>query len=108
MFHRTTIRGTAQQLERQLNKLARSCALHEIWNMGVTSDPEDIELNLELNRNPQPTDGNMVYVVVSGYSAKIDALENELRQQKKYIATAHRAPLHGDKERAVAIIQKAK
>lgn len=107
-FKRQTIRGTAQALERQLNALSKSGALHEVWNLGVTDNPEDIELNLEINQHPTPNDGNLIYRVISGYTTRIDDFENAMRLQKKYIATAHRKPLHGDKERAVAIIQLAK
>jgi hypothetical protein len=107
-FYRKTIRGTASGLERQLNQLAKAGKLHEVWNLGVTDNPEDIELNLELIKNGTPTAGNLIYIVVSGYTTKIDQLENELREQKKYISTAHRKPLHNDKEKGVAVILKSK
>jgi hypothetical protein len=49
----------------------------------------------------------MQYLVVSAYSMRIDQIENELRQHKKYMSTPLRMPLQGDKERSVALIIKA-
>jgi hypothetical protein len=109
-YYRKTIRGSASALENELNRLLDAGALHEVWNLGVTANPDDIELNLELNRVLSPPAGTstMRYMVVSTYSMRIDAIENDLRNQNKYITTAHRAPLHNDKERSVAIITLAR
>jgi hypothetical protein len=109
-YYRKTIRGSASALETELNRLLDAGALHEVWNLGVTADPEDIELNLELNRVLSPPTGpsTMRYMLLSTSSMRIDAIENDLRNQNKYISTAHRAPLHNDKERSVAVITVAK
>lgn len=106
-FTRERIRGTATALEAELNRLLTQGWLHEVWHLGVTADPEDIEIGVELRKVPTPGD-NMRYEVISGYTAKITAREQELREQFKYMATAFSQPLHGDKERGVAIIQRAK
>lgn len=107
-FTRKTIRGSATALQAELNRLSDIGLLHEVWNLGTTADPEDIELNLELRKVASPSAGNFTYMVVSAYSARIDAIENELREQKKYLSTEHRMPLQGDKQRSVAIITRAK
>lgn len=109
-YTRKTIRGTASALENELNRLLLAGALHEVWNLGVTADPDDIELNLELHRvaNPLTDGGNMRYMVLSTYSMRIDSIENELRASHKYLSTEHRMPLHKDKERSVAVITVAK
>lgn len=107
-FERRTIRGSAGQLQAELNRLLSAGLLHEVWNMGVTNDPEDIELNLELNRHPTPAESNKIrYLVIAADTGKIDAIENDLRQQNKYMSTEHRKPLHNDKQRSVAIIVRA-
>lgn len=107
-FKRKTIRGSAGQLQAELNRLLSAGALHEVWNMGVTTDPDDIELNLELNQHPTPSQSNnMKYLVISADSSRIDAIENDLRKQNKYMSTEHRKPLHNDKQRSVAIIVRA-
>jgi hypothetical protein len=109
-YYRKTIRGSASALENELNRLLDAGALHEVWNLGVTANPDDIELNLELNRVLSPPTGPsaMRYMLLSTSSMRIDAIENDLRNQNKYISTAHRAPLHNDKERSVAVITVAK
>lgn len=107
-FIRKRIRGTASRLESELNTLLHSGLLHEVWHLGVTDNPEDIEVGIELRKAATPTGNNMLYEVISGYTAKITAREEELRNQHKYLATAFSQPLHGDKERGVAIIQRAK
>ena len=107
-FKRKTIRGSAGALQQELNRLLAAGLLHEVWNLGTTSDPDDIELNLELNTVASPpTSIGMQYMVLSAYSTRIDQIENELRAQKKYMSTPLRMPLQGDKERSVALIIKA-
>jgi hypothetical protein len=109
-YTRKTIRGSASALQNELNKLANSGALHEVWNLGTTADPEDIELNLELNKvvNPPAGGSNITWLVISSQSTRIDNIENELRATHKYISTEHRMPLHNEKERSVAVITVSK
>ena len=103
--YRKSLRGTPQQLEIFLNESNRQGKLHEVWHLGVTNSIEDIEIGCEINKKGSEINPNMIYKIIAGDRGKIDAYENDQRRAKKYIATAHRMPLHNDQQKAVAIIQ---
>lgn len=107
-FTRQRIRGTASQLEKELNRLQCAGKLHEVWTLEVNANPEDIQLGIELYKVSNPAGDNLIYEVISGYTAKITQREEDLRTQQKYLATDFCVPINGDAERSVAIIQKAK
>lgn len=107
MTYRKSHRGTPQALESLLNTLNAHGKLHEVWHLGVTDSKEDIEIGLEIKTIGTPAPPNMSYKIVAGTRGAIDAVENNLRKAKKYLATAHRQPILNDKDCAVAIIQYA-